>query len=183
MTSIRRHRRSAVIAGGLGVALALAACSSGGDSGGDETASGGSTTTDCADYDAYGDLSGKTVTVYSGIVAPEDEPYVESYKPFEDCTGATIEYTSDKNFEQQILVQAQAGSAPDIAIVPQPGLLQQLVATGKAVAAPDDVAANVDEFWGEDWKAYGTVDGTFYAAPSGASVKSLVTDMVKSSKV
>jgi alpha-glucoside transport system substrate-binding protein len=174
MTSIRRHRSSAVIAGGLGVALALAACSSGGDSGGDETASGGSTTTDCADYDAYGDLSGKTVTVYSGIVAPEDEPYVESYKPFEDCTGATIEYTSDKNFEQQILVQAQAGSAPDIAIVPQPGLLQQLVATGKAVAAPDDVAANVDEFWGEDWKAYGTVDGTFYAAPSGASVKSLV---------
>lgn len=172
MTRIR-GRAGAVVAGGLGLALALAACSNDGDSGEgstDDTAS----TSDCADYEQYGDLSGTTVTVYSGIVAPEDTPYMESYKPFEECTGASIEYTSDKSFEQQILVQAQAGSTPDIAIVPQPGLLQQLVATGAAVEAPADVAANVDEFWGEDWKTYGSVDGTFYAAPSGASVKSLV---------
>ena len=33
---------------------------------------------------------------------------------------------------------------------------------------------NVDKFWGEDWKAYGTVDGKFYAAPLGANVKSFV---------
>lgn len=168
-----RGRAGAVVAGGLGLALALAACSSDDDSGGGST--GGTTSaSDCADYEQYGDLSGTTVTVYSGIVAPEDTPYMESYKPFESCTGATIQYTSDKSFEQQILVQAQAGSTPDIAIVPQPGLLQQLVATGAAVEAPADVAANVDKFWGEDWKTYGSVDGTFYAAPSGASVKSLV---------
>jgi alpha-glucoside transport system substrate-binding protein len=36
------------------------------------------------------------------------------------------------------------------------------------------VADNVDKFWGADWKAYGSADGKFYAAPSGASVKSLV---------
>jgi alpha-glucoside transport system substrate-binding protein len=73
-----------------------------------------------------------------------------------------------------VLVRAKAGNPPDLAIVPQPGLLQQLVATGKAVPAPAEVAANVDKFWGADWKAYGSADGKFYAAPSGASVKSLV---------
>ncbi|GHS90070.1 alpha-glucoside ABC transporter substrate-binding protein [Actinomycetota bacterium] len=175
MTSIRRRGANAAVAGGLGLMLVLSACSSGDDSGPSESESGNAAgSADCADYTQYGDLSGKTVTIYSGIVAPEDAPYMKSYEPFEECTGAKIEYTSDKSFEQQILVQAQAGSTPDIAIVPQPGLLQQLVATGKAVAAPDTVAANVDEFFGEDWKTLGTVDGTFYAAPSGASVKSLV---------
>ena len=33
---------------------------------------------------------------------------------------------------------------------------------------------NVDEYYGEDWKAYGTVDGKFYAPPLTANVKSFV---------
>ena len=155
----------------------LAACSTGEGGtpgGGGSDSAGGEVEVDCADYEQYGDLSGKTVTIYAGIVAPEDSPYVTSFEPFEECTGATVDYQADKQFEQQILVRAQAGNAPDIAIVPQPGLLAQLVATGAVVPAPEAVAANVDEFWGESWKQLGTVDGTFYAAPSGASVKSLV---------
>ena len=48
------------------------------------------------------------------------------------------------------------------------------MATGKVVEAAAAVADNVDEFFGEDWKSYGTVDGKFYAAPLGANVKSFV---------
>ena len=170
MSSIHSRRILAAVAGGLGFALVLTACSGSTpkDSG---TAAGG---TDCAAYKAYGDLKGKTVSVYTGIVTPEDQPYMDSYKPFETCTGAKINYVGDKAFETQILVRAKAGNPPDIAIVPQPGLLQQLVATGAAKAAPKAVADNVDKFWGADWKAYGSAGGKFYAAPSGASVKSLV---------
>jgi len=160
-------------AAGAALALLLAGCSGSG-SNSSSSAGGGSGSADCSAYESYGDLSGKSVTVYAGIVAPEDTAYINSYKPFEDCTGVKVNYTADKSFEQQVLVQAKAGNPPDIAIVPQPGLLKQLVATGKAVAAPQAVSDNVDKWWGEDWKAYGTVDGTFYAAPSGASVKSLV---------
>ena len=36
------------------------------------------------------------------------------------------------------------------------------------------MASEVDEYFGEDWKKYGTVDDTFYAAPLGANVKSYV---------
>ena len=168
----RRRGYRAAAAAGAGFALLLAGCS--GDDGGGGEDSTGEATADCADFEEYGDLSGKTVTIYAGIVTPEDQPYIDSFAPFEECTGATVDYQADKQFEQQILVRAEAGNPPDIAIVPQPGLLAQLVGTGTVVEASAKVAENVDEFWDPAWKEYGSVDGTFYAAPSGASVKSLV---------
>lgn len=170
MSNIRSRRRLAAVSGGLGFALVLAACSSSTPS--DNSTAAGDT--DCAAYKVYGDLKGKSISVYTGIVTPEDKPYMDSYKPFETCTGAEVKYVGDKAFETQILVRAKAGNPPDIAIVPQPGLLQTLVATGAAKEAPKAVADNVDKFWGADWKAYGSAGGKFYAAPSGASVKSLV---------
>jgi alpha-glucoside transport system substrate-binding protein len=167
---LTRSRRTAALAGAFSVVLAVSACSSGGDDGD----SGGGATADCAQFDSYGDLTGKTVTVFAGIVTPEDVLQKNSYKPFEECTGATISYEADKTFEAQILVRAKAGNPPDIAILPQPGLLQQLVATGKVKEAPPEVVANVDKWWNPEWKTYGTVDGKFYAAPYGANVKSFV---------
>jgi alpha-glucoside transport system substrate-binding protein len=158
----------------IGLALTLTACGSGDDS--DDASTGGASAAaiDCAPYTSFGDIKGKTVTVYTSIVTPEDKPQIDSYKPFEQCTGATIKYEGDKAFETQVLVRAKAGNPPDIAYVPQPGLLKQLVATGKVVEAPKQVSDNTDKFFGKDWKAYGTVDGKFYAAPLGANVKSLV---------
>lgn len=166
-------RQMLILSGALGLSMALAACGGGSTSATGDSSSSGSSA-DCAAFSQYGDLKGKTVSIYTGIVTPEDTAYTNSYKKFEQCTGVDVKYEGDKAFEQQVLVRARAGNPPDIAIVPQPGLLKQLVATGKAKEAPAAVAANVDKFWGADWKAYATVDGKFYGAPSGASVKSLV---------
>ncbi len=167
-------RRVAALTGVVAVALTATACSSnGGGSGG----GGGETSAssiDCAPYTAFGDLKGKEVSVYTSITAPEDQSQIDSYKPFEDCTGITVKYEGSKEFEAQLPVRVKGGNAPDIAYLPQPGLLQTMVATGKVKPAPDQVAANVDKWFGKDWKAYGTVDGTFYAAPLGANVKSFV---------
>ena len=172
MTYRTPGRRALVVTSLLTLALGASACGSSSTKTG-TTAKGGSKA-GCEAYKAYGDLSGKKVSIYTGIVTPEDKPQTDSYKPFERCTGATIQYEGDKSFEAQVLVRAKADNAPDLAIVPQPGLLKQLVKTGKAVKAPDAVAANVDKFWSKDWKGYGTVDGAFYAAPLGANLKSLV---------
>ncbi|HEX5511522.1 MAG TPA: ABC transporter substrate-binding protein [Actinomycetales bacterium] len=172
MRFTRRRRQAAAVAGGLGVLLALSAC--GGD-GGNKNEAQGNGDRDCSAYDQYGDLKGKTVSVYTSIVTPEDKPHIDSYKPFTECTGAKVNYEGSKEFEAQLVVRVKSGNAPDIAYVPQPGLLQTLVKDTKAVKpAPDAVAKNVDEFFGEDWKSYGTVDGTLYAAPLGANVKSFV---------
>lgn len=120
------------------------------------------------------DISGKSVTIYTSIVGAEATGLQNSWKDFTDCTGATITYNGDKNFEQQVVVQAKSGNPPDIAFVPQPGLLQTLVSTGTTVAAPAQVEANVEKYWDPGWKTYATVDGKFYGAPLGANVKSLV---------
>ncbi|GGL22772.1 carbohydrate ABC transporter substrate-binding protein [Phycicoccus endophyticus] len=163
-------RRAAALSGALALALGVSACgSSDSDAGSDETG----TEIDCAPYEAFGDLDGTTVTVYTSITAPEDEPHIASYKPFENCTGVTIKYEGSKEFEAQLPVRVQGGNAPDIAYLPQPGLLQTMVATGKVVAPPQEVEDNVDANM-PDFKEYGTVDGTFYAAPLGANVKSFV---------
>ena len=172
----RIYRRGGfrVLAGLAVVALAATAC--GGSSGGDNNASSGNASpkAGCEDYTAYGDLSGKTVTVYTGIVAPEDAQLKATWAPFEKCTGATIKGEFDKTFEAQILVRAKANNLPDIGIVPQPGLLQALVKTGKAVPADQATTDEVDKNFSESWKGYGSVDGKFYAPPQNASMKSLV---------
>lgn len=175
MTARTSGRRVVVMSGLLAMAVGVSACgSSNGTSASNNPGSSEAAGGDCGAFTQYGDLSGKTVTIYTGIVTPEDKPQIDSYKTFEKCTGATIDYQADKTFETQILVRAQAGNPPDLAIIPQPGLLQQLVSTGKVVPAPEQVSTNVDQFWGQDWKNYGTVNGTFYAAPLGANLKSLV---------
>ena len=167
-------RRIAALSGVLAVALTATACGSSDDDGGGDDATGGTTSSiDCAPYEAFGDIKGKTVTVYTSITAPEDAPHIASYQPFVDCTGAEIKYEGSKEFEAQLPVRVQGGNAPDIAYLPQPGLLNTLVQTGTVKAAPPEVVANVDKNM-PDWKNYGSVDGTFYAAPLGANVKSFV---------
>ena len=161
-------------------AMTLAACSGGGDiSGGSgSTGTGGQSGTtagaDCADYEVYGSHPGTTVTLFSSIRDREADQLQQTFDKFTECTGITVQHNGVGEFEQQIVVQVEGNNAPDLAIFPQPGLLRRMVGTGKIVAPSAATEANVDEGWSEDWKAYGTVDGTFYAAPLMASVKSFV---------
>jgi alpha-glucoside transport system substrate-binding protein len=166
-------RRIVALTGVLAVALTATACGSSDDDGGSDTASSGNSSIDCAPYAAFGDLKGKTVSVYTSITAPEDAPHQASYKPFEECTGVTIKYEGSKEFEAQLPVRVKGGNAPDIAYVPQPGLLATLVATGAVKEAPAEVVANIEKNM-PDWKDYGSVDGKIYAAALGANVKSFV---------
>ncbi|MCL3777263.1 extracellular solute-binding protein [Actinomyces sp. 186855] len=62
----------------------------------------------------------------------------------------------------------------DLAVVPQPGLITELVRAGLVTEAPEVVAANTELGWEDVWARAGTVDGTLYAAPLMASVKSFV---------
>ena len=121
--ALNSKRRIAALTGVLAVALTATACGSSDDTSGDTASSGGNSTIDCAPYKAFGDLKGKTVSVYTSITAPEDAPHQASYKPFEECTGVTIKYEGSKEFEAQLPVRVKGGNAPDIAYVPQPGLL------------------------------------------------------------
>ena len=161
------RRRSAIGVATLAVAaLALSGCAPAAE----DTAATG----DCAAYADYLGNEGTEVEMYTTIVSPEADLFQESFAEFEECTGITINWNGSQEFEAQLPVRVEGGTAPDLAIFPQPGLLKKMVETGKMVAASDALAASVDANYTPDWKNYGTVDGTFYAAPLGANVKSFV---------
>ncbi|QAV70390.1 carbohydrate ABC transporter substrate-binding protein [Salinibacterium sp. UTAS2018] len=114
------------------------------------------------------------VTIYGTIADTEAELLEESWADWEEANDIDIQYESSKEFEAQISIRAQGGNAPDIAIFPQPGLLGDLASRDYIQPAPEGVAANVAEYWSEDWAAYGTTGDTLYGAPLMASVKGFV---------
>ena len=123
----------------------------------------------------YGDLTGKSVSVYSTIVTPEDAIYQKSWEPFTECTGAKVVYEGSKEFEAQIIVRVQSGNPPDVGLFPQPGLISTVVNQFGAVKPVSDfVKANVQTYFTQDWIDYGTVNDIYFATPNGAGFKSLV---------
>jgi alpha-glucoside transport system substrate-binding protein len=172
MSPRTRHRALAVVAPAAALVLALTAC----DSGSGDEASGPvpTLTGDCAKYQPYAGHAGKTVTMFASIISPESDSLQKSWDEFSNCTGIKISYEGSNDFESQLPVRVQGGNAPDLAVIPQPGLLKQMVQTGKVAKPSEDVVANVDKYWAPAWKTYGSVDGTFYAAPMSANMKSLV---------
>ena len=156
-------------------ALTLAGCAADDNGGTTTTGSEDGGTTAAADCDAYGDFlgnEGSAVEIYTTIIEPESTLFQESFLEFEECTGITIEWNGDQAFEEQIAVRVAGGTAPDLAIFPQPGLLASFASD--LVPASAGVEASVDANYTADWKLYGSVDGAFYAAPLGANVKSFV---------
>ncbi|HKS99520.1 MAG TPA: extracellular solute-binding protein, partial [Rugosimonospora sp.] len=173
--SARLPRRAAVLLAPALVAMtALAACSNSSSSGNGAKAGPVPTLTgNCAKYQAYAGHSGTTVTMNGSIISPESDSLQQSWKEFSDCTGIKISYTGSNDFESQLPVKVAGGNAPDLAIIPQPGLLANMVKTGKVARPPAQTVTNEDK-WSKVWKDYGSVNGTFYAAPMSANMKSLV---------
>ena len=161
-------RRSIVLATTSATAFALILTGCSAPSGSGDIPAG------CEAYADYQGNSGTEVEIYTTVVSPEAELFQESFTEFEDCTGITINWNGSKEFEAQLPVRVEGGTAPDLAVFPQPGLLAAMAATGKLLPASDAVAASVEANYSPDWKNYGTVDGTFYASPLGANVKSFV---------
>jgi len=170
-TGARRRRGLLVLAPAVAAITVLGACSNT-----PATPAGPvpTLTGDCAKYQAYAGHAGTKVTMFASIISPESDSLQKSWSEFSTCTGITIAYEGANDFESQLPVRVTGGNAPDLAVIPQPGLLQQMVKTGKVVKPADATAANVDKYWNKAWKSYGTVNGTFYAAPMSANMKSLV---------
>ena len=166
MTALKRRRGAAVLAGGVATLMLLAACSS--DSSTDETAAATEeataseevteegTTDVAAGCEAYADYMGNegaSVSIFTSILPPEQGLFEQSWSEFESCTGIDIVYEGSDQFEAQLPTRIAGGNAPDIAFIPQPGLLAKLVSDGGPVVAPEGTVSNVDTYWNPAWKS------------------------------
>ena len=175
MRSATRGRATAVTAGLLGLTLAVSACGTGGEEApAPEAAGGGALPEGCEDFEEYGAQNGQTVNIYSSIRDEEADRYLSAFSEFERCTGIDVQWQGTGEFEAQLNVLVQGGNAPDLATIPQPGLLQRFAQSGAVVEPSEATVANAEEFYPEELREYGTVNGTFYAAPLSTNVKSFV---------
>ncbi|AKO96970.1 ABC transporter substrate-binding protein [Marinovum sp. SP66] len=132
-------------------------------------------------FAAEHDLNGEEISIF-GPWRGDDQGLVESIIDyFEEATGAEVSYASSESYEQQIVIDTEAGSPPNVAVLPQPGLIQDLVSKGFVEPLSDETQAWLKENYaaGESWVSLGTFTGPdgedrLYAFPYKIDLKSLV---------
>ena len=141
------------------LAVLSAACAEDDDGGGGDA--GGS-----------GEEAKKTLTIQGPETGSEADGFTEAFESFTEETGIEISYSGSRDFETQIRVAAEGGDLPDIAVIPQPGLVKDLA--DKITPVTKDVLdAHKDQFDESLWDLV-TVDGDVLGVPNKADVKSLV---------
>ena len=104
------------------------------------------------------DLKGETLTIF-GPWRGDDETHVQVIlEYFREATGADVKYSSSENYEQQVVIDTQAGSPANISVLPQPGLIADLASKGLLSPLTDaDKAWMVENYGaGQSWVDIGT---------------------------
>jgi alpha-glucoside transport system substrate-binding protein len=163
----RSTRWRAAVGVGLALTMLATACADDDDDDATTEGDGGSdATVDPAE------LEGTTVTVFGPEVEAELEGLQETFAAFEEETGITVEVSGDRSADTQLGTRIDGGNPPDIAMIPQPGRLQEY---SDAIAPlPDDVVETVNETVDEGLTELAMVDDQLMAIPVKADLKSLV---------
>lgn len=127
------------------------------------------------------DLSGQQVTVFGPWIGADQELVESVLAYFGAATGADIRYTGSDSFEQQVMIDAEAGSAPNVAVFPQPGLAADMARRGFLTPLAGGTGDWVRDNYaaGQSWVDLGTYAGAdgqdhLYGLFYKVDVKSLV---------
>ena len=128
-----------------------------------------------------GAASAEDLTVFGPWLGPDQELVEAVLSDFADKSGHAVSYVGSDSFEQQIVVDAEAGSAPNIAVFPQPGLAADLASRGFLTPLKDGTGDWIKENYaaGQSWVDLGTYTGAdgeddLYGFFYKVDVKSLV---------
>lgn len=170
MALSRRRKMLVPVAVMATAGLALAGCG-GGDSTSETTGGSGAE----SDTGSESDFSGVTLEVEGAWSGAEQENFQEVLAQFEDDTGATVNYTSFGDKASTTLgTQIEGGNPPDVALISQPALLQQLAQSGDLQALSEETGEVVADNYSQNWIDLATVDGDQYGVWFKASNKSTV---------
>ncbi|GAA1560222.1 ABC transporter substrate-binding protein [Dactylosporangium maewongense] len=124
---------------------------------------------------ATGRYTGQSVEVVGSWTGAEQANFERVLRAFGDQTGARVRYTSGGS-DLSVLVSSRLGSGnpPDVAMIPQPGVLAQYAASGAAKPVTGAVAAAVRANFSPQWQQLGTVGGQLYGVYFKAANKSVI---------
>jgi ABC-type glycerol-3-phosphate transport system substrate-binding protein len=121
------------------------------------------------------DLAGQRVelaAVWSGVEAQRFRGVIAL---FEAATGARVRFTSAGDDLATVLdARLAAGKPPDVAVLPQPGLLAALAGRGALEPLPKAAADLVARHYDPLWRELGTHEGRLYGVWFKASNKSMI---------
>ncbi len=163
MTVPRRPSTRLMAIAAAGVApLLLAGCLAGSS----KSASGGS---------GANKNTSSTINMTVAFSGSQLDDFKASLAPYAQSQGIKLNLVSDPNFNADIVNKVKAGNIPDIAMFPQPGILQQFAQQGKVADLDSvlDVAALRSQMVTGITEP-GTVNGKVYGIPPSINVKSLV---------
>lgn len=120
-------------------------------------------------------LSGEKIEVAAVWSGAEQKVFKTVIAGFEKDTGAKVTFTSTGDDIATVLnTKIKGNAAPDVAILPQPGLLTQFAKAGELKTLTGDTTKAIDDNYASIWKDLGTVDGKTYGVWVDASSKSTV---------
>lgn len=124
---------------------------------------------------ASGEVSGSTVTIWASVDAPVLKAIQDQITPKAKEKGLTLKFERVDNINQLIMTKIQANDTPDIAWIPQPGVVADIVKRGKATPLDDvvDMAALKSSMIPGTLES-GTIDGKLYGLLVSANAKSFV---------
>lgn len=143
------------------VGMSLAACV-----GGSGSSSGGS---------GGGSNTSNKVTLMYAFGGSQSTAFQQDVKAWAAKNNIDVTFQQSNNFQTQIVTAVNGGNAPDIAIFPQPGILNGYAEKGKLVALKD-VGIDVDKLKANTVSGLldaATVKNTVYGADVSYNVKGL----------
>jgi ABC-type glycerol-3-phosphate transport system substrate-binding protein len=120
-------------------------------------------------------LDGQRVEVAAVWTGAEQKNFKKVLDAFEKKTGASVRFTSTGDDIAPVLEPRIAGgNPPDVAVLPQPGLLRDFAERGALQPIQDVAGAEVDANYAPIWRELGTVNGQLYGVWFKSANKSLV---------
>lgn len=116
----------------------------------------------------------KVILIQGAFVDEEAFRFEDCLVAFEAETGIDVIYEGSKEFETQILIQAEAGTPPDIAALPQPGLMRIFAKRGFLKPLASSVVSKINSNYTIAWKELGSYDGEVYGVFHRVNAKSFV---------
>ena len=120
-------------------------------------------------------LSGQKLEVAAVWSGAEQQVFEKVIAGFEKETGATVAFTSTGDDIATVLnTKLKGNAAPDVAILPQPGLMTQFAKAGSIKPLAAGTISQVDANYASIWKELGSSDSKPYGVWVDASNKSTV---------
>ncbi|HEX7521991.1 MAG TPA: ABC transporter substrate-binding protein [Acidimicrobiia bacterium] len=121
------------------------------------------------------ELRGARLRVLAVWTGAEARRFAAVIRAFEAHTGVVIDYVSTGNrIADELAARRAAHDLPDVAFVPQPGLLRQYARAGLLVPLGAGTVNEVTRSYPPVWRELGSVDGRLYGVWFKAANKSLI---------